>query len=291
MRLVATFLAWLVMTVALAVAVPATWAQRCVIDADGYARFAQDAAAEPAVQQAVAAALTTQLQSLAGDSGFAPSATLLAGAATAYTRSAAFPGQFATVNRIAHRWMFADAVQQSDASGRWVVDLSPMLADTSFQQTLRDFGIDAQSLPPLEVPLTENAPDSLRPGQLRSLATWGPWVSIGSAVVAGVFALLTLAGARSRGKALAALGVSALLVGAAGWAAIEAGRRYVEDGLDATMGDVRTVAEAMVGEAIGSLHLWLNLTLAAGGVLVAFGVIASMLGGVRQRTVTQPVAK
>ena len=65
-------------------------------------------------------------------------------------------------------------------------------------------------------------------------------------MLAGVFALLTLAAARSKGKAVAALGVSALLVGAAGWAGIEVGRRFVDDALNRTTGDIRTVAEAMV---------------------------------------------
>ena len=38
---------------------------------------------------------------------------------------------------------------------------------------------------------------ALRPGQLRLAATWGPWVSVGATVLAGVFALLTMAVARS----------------------------------------------------------------------------------------------
>ncbi|MDT5128627.1 MAG: hypothetical protein QOH54_4271, partial [Mycobacterium sp.] len=42
------------------------------------------------------------------------------------------------------------------------------------------------------------------------------------------------------------------------------------------------IAQAMVDHAEGSLHQWLNLTLAAGGVLVVFGVIVSMLGGLRR---------
>ena len=100
--------------------------------------------------------------------------------------------------------------------------------------------------------------------------------------MAGVFALLTVAVAKKRGKALAALGVSALLVGASGWAAIEVGRRYIDDALDRTTGGIRDVADVMVGHAIGSLHQWLNLTLAAGGVLVVLGVVASMLGGLRR---------
>jgi hypothetical protein len=229
----------------------------------------------------MAAELTDQLVRLVGDGGYDVGRDLLHSGVTSYTRSAAFPGQFATVNRIAHRWMFTDTVAQSDESGRWEVDLSPMLADSSFQQTLSDFGISAPST--LSVPMTDSAPDSLRPGQLRVLGTWGQWVSLGAAVVAGLFALLTLAAARRRGKALAALGVSALLVGATGWAAIEVLRRRIDQALDVTSEGLRQVADAMVGHAVGSLHLWLNLTLAAGVVLVVFGVIVAMLGGLRRR--------
>jgi hypothetical protein len=280
-RFVATLFLWLLTTVALAVAVPTMWAQHNIVDEGGYVALAQAAATEQPMQNAMSAELTDQLVNLVGNSGYDVSPDLLRGAATSYTQSAAFPGQFAGVNRIAHRWMFTDRVAQSDESGRWEVDLSPMLADSSFQQTLRDFGISAPST--LSVPLTENAPDSIRPGQLRQLGTWGPVVSLGSAVLAGVFALLTLAAARRRGKALAALGVSALLVGATGWAAIEVLRRRLDQVLDTTSDGIRQIADAMVGHAVDSLHLWLNLTLAAGVVLVVFGIVVAMLGGLRRR--------
>jgi hypothetical protein len=92
-----------------------------------------------------------------------------------------------------------------------------------------------------------------------------------------------LASARSRGKGLVALGVSALLVGAAGWAALEVSQRYVTDALNQTAGDIRQVADVMVAQADASMHHWLNLTLAAGGVLVVFGVAVSLLGGLRRR--------
>lgn len=39
----------------------------------------------------------------------------------------------------------------------------------------------------------------------------------------------------------------------------------------------------MVAQAENSLHQWLNLTLAAGGALVVFGVIVTIIGGLRQR--------
>ena len=72
------------------------------------------------------------------------------------------------------------------------------------------------------------------------------------------------------------------MVGAAGWAGLEVGRRYINDALNRTTGDIRQVADVMVNQAEVSLQVWLNLTLAAGGVLVVFGIIVSMLGGLRR---------
>jgi hypothetical protein len=200
--------------------------------------------------------------------------------AAGYTVGQAFPGQFGQANRIAHRWMFTDSVQSDDGS-RWFIDIAPMLNDSSLKQAIERFNVEVPQT--LTVPITVPESSGLRPGQLQKLSTWGPWVSVGSTILTGLFALLMLAAARSRGKALAALGVSALLVGAAGWAGLEVARRFINDALNETTGDIRRIADVMVGHAEGSLHQWLNLTLAAGGVLVVFGVIVSMLAGLRRR--------
>jgi hypothetical protein len=279
-QFVATLLLWLVTTVALAVALPSAWAQKTVIDPNGYSAFAASAAKDPALQQAVAGELTTQIVALAAGRGYDNlNAGLVHDVAAAYTANAGFPGQFAQANRIAHRWMFTDSTQQGDSPHEWLIDIAPMLSDSSFRATLGNLnlGIPQTLMVPITVPSAQQ-----QPGKLRPLATWGPWVSVGAAVLTGVFALLTLAAARTRGKALAALGVSALLVVAAGWAGLEVARRYVNDALNHTSGDIRQAAEAMVNHAEDSLHQWLNLTLAAGGVLVVFGVIVSMLGGLRR---------
>lgn len=95
--------------------------------------------------------------------------------------------------------------------------------------------------------------------------------------------MLTLAAARRRGKALASLGVAALLVAAVGYAGIEVGRRRIDDVLNRTGGDTRRIAEALLGSAEASLHHWLNVILAAGGALVALGVLVAILGGLRRR--------
>ncbi|MDQ1447014.1 MAG: hypothetical protein QOI20_3480, partial [Acidimicrobiaceae bacterium] len=187
-------------------------------------------------------------------------------------QNAGFPDQFAQANRIVHTWMFTDSIQRDQGSDdRWLIDVAPMLRDPSMRETLGNLNLQVPET--LTVPITVPDTSKLRPGQLRQFATWGPWVSIGASVLAGAFALFTLAAARSRGKALAALGVSALIVGATGWAGIEMARSRIDLALNQTTGDVRQIADAMVGHAEGSLHQWLNLTLAAGGVLVLSGVV------------------
>lgn len=270
MRSLLALLLWLLTTALLAVSVPALWTQHNVVSVDGYSDLAAGAARNPALQQPMAAELTEQVVSATGASGV--QATLLGAAANSYTASPMFPGQFAAVNRVAHRWLFTN-----DAQGQWVVDLSPMLADSSIRQTLDGFGVAVPTS--LQVPMTENESGGLRPGQLRPVALWGPWVSIGVAVLAILFALLTLAASRKRGKMIAALGISALLVGAAGWAGIEIGRRHVDDALNGTTGNIHAIADAMVDHAVGSMHMWLNLTLTVGGGLVIIGVIVTLLSG------------
>jgi hypothetical protein len=276
-------LLWLVTTVLLAVAVPTMWTQRNVVSEDGYAALAATAAHDPTLQRAMASELSTQITDFAANNGYGTLNTdLVNNVVTAYTGNDGFPGQFAQANRIAHRWMFTDSIRSEGGSDdRWLVDIAPMLNDASIKQTLGDLDLDVPQT--LTVPITVPESSALRPGQLRALSTWGPWVSVGSTILAGLSALLVLAAARSRGKALAALGVSALMVGAAGWAALEVSRRYVDDALNQTAGDIRQIADVMVAQAEMSAHHWLNLTLAAGGVLVIFGVAVSMLGGLRRR--------
>jgi len=276
-RFALTLLLWLATTVALAIAVPAAWAQLNIVDEDGYAALVLKAAGDPALQSAAAAELSTRAMALIaahGGGNHPVDSAGVRGAATAFTAGPSFPPLFANANRAAHRWLFFEA-RSGDSS---VIDVAPMLNDSSFQQILSTYNVKVPAT--LSVSLTESAPQSLRQGQLSRLAAWGPWVSIGAAALSGFFGLLTLVTARRRGKALTGLGVSALLVGAAGWAGIEVGSRYVNDALNQTTEDIRRIAEVMVRHAEASMHFWLNLTLIAGVVLVGFGVIVAMLGSI-----------
>ena len=170
---------------------------------------------------------------------------------------------------------------RTGSGDRWLVDIAPMLNDSSIKA-------DARQSRPRRSADAGGADHGARVIGVAARPASGA-VDMGSVgrvsaspILTGVFALLTLAAARSRGKALAALGVSALLVGAAGWAGLEVAQRDINDALNRTTGDIRQVADVMVATAEDSLHQWLNLTLAAGGVLVVLGIVVSMLGGLRR---------
>lgn len=279
MRFALTTLLWLFTTATLAVAVPTVWAQVHVVDVNGYAALARQAAGDPELQAAVASELATRATVLINQRGYRVDSARVHGVAVGYTASPDFPSQFADANRLAHDWMFTGAHAQSEGD-QWVVDLAGMLKDSAFESLLAAYHVQVPDT--VRVPVTVVTPKALRPGELQLVARWGLWVSIGVTALAGFGALLTLAAASSRGRALAGLGISALLVGAAGWVGIEVARRRIDDTLNDTTGDIRRIADVMIGEARGSLHHWLDLTLAAGGGLVVLGVLAALLGSLRK---------
>lgn len=274
MRFVATLLMWLVTTALLAVAVPAAWAQLHLVDSDGYASIAQRAAADPALQAAMAAELTTQISTLSAN----VDPLVVSQIARGYVAGSAFPDQFAQANRFAHNWLFTDSIRSSvDPQGRWVIDFAPMLADSSFQQTLSSYHVSVPSTMP--IPLSDTASAVVRPGVLRPVALWGPWLTVVVALLAVVSAVLMMMVAARKGKALAALGVCALVVGGAGWGAIELFRDRADDMLNSMSGNLRDISAVMVSTAEKSMHQWLNVTLIVGVGLVVIGVIVTLLAG------------
>ncbi|HYQ35337.1 MAG TPA: hypothetical protein VER10_05620 [Mycobacterium sp.] len=286
MRFAGTVVSWLVTTVALAVAIPAVWLQLNIVNEGGYAALAQNAAGDPALQSAMTAELTTRAMALIAARGggrYPVDSSQVHDVASAFTAGREFPPLFAQANRAAHAWLFTEP-RPGQNDNQWVLDVAPMLRDASFQQVLSSHDVTVPA--DLTVPVTVSLPStfrSLRQGELSRLAKWGPWVTIGATALSGLFALLTLAAARRRGKALTGLGVSALLVGAAGWAGVEIGGRYINDALNRTTGDIRRIAEVMVAHAEAGLRHWLDLTLVAGAVLVGLGVLAAVAGGLRKK--------
>lgn len=275
MRFLSATLFWLLTTAALAVALPTAWVQYNLLDADGYARLAERAAAQPALQNAVAAELSAQAVQLIRGSGYGVESSAVLEAARDYTSGPSFPGEFVKVNREGHAWLF-----NIGDPGPWEIDVAPMLRDEAFGQLLSDYPVVLPAS--LTVPLTSTSTEVMRPDGLQRLAVWGPMLSVVMAALAGLCAILTLVAARHRGRALAGLGVSALLVGAAGWSGAEVARRHLDGALNDATGDIRRIAEALADVVQHNLHLWLNVALGAGAALVLLGVALALLGGFRK---------
>ena len=275
MRFSATVLLGVITTVAAAVAVPTAWAQLNLVDADGYAAMARRAATDPMLQSAAAAGLADQATALITARGRSVDPAVMGSARPATPPARRFPGSSlrSTV------WRTAGCSSGDSSGDPWVVDVGPMLADPSLQQMLSRSHVRTPTT--LVVPLTAAPPKALASARLRFFASWNLLVCLTTAALAGFSAVLALASARSRAKALTGFGVAALVVGACGWAALEVARRRVDAALGDTTGDIRAIADVMVGHAEDSLHHWLNLTLAAGGVLAAVGVLVAILGGLR----------
>lgn len=280
MRFVVTALLWVVTTVALAVTVPALWLQSNVVDEDGYAALSTAAARSPVLQQAMADELAVPLRRLAAEQGYPLTPRAARDITAAYTGSTGFPGQFAQANRIAHRWVFTDTVPPGPETNQWLIDIAPMFSDPSFREVAGTLDLDVPET--LAVPVTVPSVE-FRPGRLTEVGRWGSWVTGAAAVLTAVLAVLTLIAARSRAKALVALGVSALLVGGAGWAALEEARGYVGALLRRATGPIRQVADVVVTTAVDSAHHWLNATLAAGGGLIGLGVLGVAVGALLRR--------
>ncbi|WP_307857313.1 hypothetical protein [Mycobacterium sp. SM1] len=279
MRFTVTVMLWLVTAAALAVAIPATWAQLNLIDADGYAALARKAAGDPTLQSTMASELTSRVTALIAHGGHTGDSSLVHDVASAYTAGPSFAPKFAQANRAAHDRLFGGPAAAGNADS-WVLDLTPMVDDTPFQQLLSDF--DVQVPGTMTAPLTIGHLNALQHNRLRALTSWGPRVSIGAAALGATGALLTLVAARRRWSALAALGVSALVAGAGDWMAVAVARRHVDHALNHAAGNVREIAGVMVGHAEAGLHQWLGLTLTAGGVLTVLGLSGVALGRLRQ---------
>ncbi|OBJ48876.1 hypothetical protein [Mycobacterium sp. 1423905.2] len=280
MRFAVAVLCWLVTTIALAVAIPAAWIQLNIVDEDGYAALAQRAAADPQLQSAMAGELTTRAMALIIEHGggrYPIDSSVVHDAAASFTAGPAFPQLFAQLNRAVHAYVFSDPASTQDGD-QWLIDLAPMLKDPAIQQMLNDYHVTVPAT--LRVPVTATVSQPIRQGQLRRLAVWGPGVTIGAVAISAVGGLLTLLVSRGRGRAMSSLGVSVLLVGALGWAGLETGTRWIDTALNQTTGDIRRVAEVMVGYAERGVHLWLNLALIAGAGLVVLGVLAAVGGSV-----------
>ncbi|MGH3724540.1 MAG: hypothetical protein ACRDUS_10500 [Mycobacterium sp.] len=278
MRFLFAVLLWLLTTAALAVTGAAAWTQSRIVDENGYVELTAPAASDPKVQRAIAEELTAQIVSLGKKQGSRVNETQIAELTSTYTAGPQFRADFASVNRMAHEWLFTNSSPvHRDSPGSWQIDLAPMI------KSLVPQGLSIKAPETLEVSVADDNLGGLTPGRLVPVARFGQlavWISVGLTLV---LAGLTQLAVRSRAKGLAGLGISVLFLGAAGWAGLEIGRRYLDRPLNRVTANLRDVADSLVTQAVSSAHHWLSLTMAAGGLVIVIGVVSGVLGGLLRR--------
>lgn len=278
MRFLFAVLLWLLTTAALALTVTAAWTQSRIVDENGYVALTAPAADDPRVQRAIAGELTTQIVSLGKKQGSRVNETQVAELTATYTGGPQFRADFASANRMAHQWLFTNSNSaQRDSQGSLQIDVAPMI------KSLVPQGLSIKAPETLKVSVTDDNLAGLTPGRLVQVARFGQlavWISFGLTLV---LAGLTQLAVRSRAKGLVGLGISALLVGTAGWAGLEIGRRYLDRPLNRVNDNLRDVADSLVTQAVGNAHHWLSLTMAAGGLVIVVGVVSGLVGGLLRR--------
>ncbi len=149
MRFALTVVLWLATTVALAVAVPAGWAQLNIVDEDGYAAFARKAAGDPDLQSAAAAELSTRAMALIETKGAHGGAkhpvesAEVHEIASAFTAGPSFPPLFADANRAAHRYLFSLGQLRRCLGDRFGADAERQRFCAGAKQPQRDSARDA----------------------------------------------------------------------------------------------------------------------------------------------------
>lgn len=275
MRTFVSALAVLIGLVMAAVAVPAVWVDRNIVQEEGFVALTGPLGKDPAFQQRLASAA---VGSFGADRLPGPVAELagpiLESAATSLSSLPGYPEAWTETLRRSHRLSFADPntlPPEAGAVSALTLDVAPLVGLVAKQVS------DATSLP-LQGPdqVLINIGQSNQKQLLEQVAAFAPMgyaVGIGALIA---FALAFVA-ARRRWTVLVGIGIG-ILVLAGGWKlATDAAGGAVA----ATMNG-NEVAELFkrefVAAASDSYGQWVLAAAAAGGILLVLGLVLALVG-------------
>ncbi|MBT2568460.1 hypothetical protein J7I84_18560 [Arthrobacter sp. ISL-85] len=251
-----------------AVAVPAIWVDRNIVQEDGFVRLAAPLGKDSEFQRKLAAAAVGTI-----DTGSVPGflsglvEPMLEKAAESLTGLPGYPAAWEETLRRSHRLSFADTASQGGApTSSLTLDVAPLVALGSEE-------ISRTTRLPLDPPgqTLINVGQPAQREWTERLATYAPMgyiLAIGSAVAF----LLALVAARRRWTVLLAAGLGGLAL-AGLWALglqLGSARAQAADTGNAVANMFRDEFLAAAGE---DFQTWISTAAAAGGVLVAAGIV------------------
>ena len=262
-----------------AVAVPAMWVDRNLVQEDGFVAFTAPLGKDPVFQQRLAAAAVGSLGAEQIPAALTGLVTpILESAAQSLTTMPGYPDAWAETLRKSHRLNFADpATLPAEADGvtSLTLDLAPLVGLVAKQVA------DATTLP-LEAPnqllITIGQPDHRQVlDRVAAIAPMGYAVAVGALIA---FALAFVA-ARRRWTVLAGIGLGTIVLAGAWNLAADAVAAAV-----AGTSSGNEVAEIFKNEFVSaagsSFGQWILVTAVVGGVLLVAGLALRVVGGRRR---------
>ena len=279
MRTFVSALAVLIGLVMAAVAVPAMWVDRNIVQEDGFVALTGPLGTDPVFRQRLAAAAVGSLGSDRIPAVLTELARpVLESAATSLTGLPGYPEAWTETLRKSHRLSFVDPdtrPAEIDGVSALTLDAAP-LAGLVAKQVAKATRL------PLE------APDQVlirigQPSQRQFLERVSAYAPMGYAVGAGavIAFAIALVAARRRWTVLAGAGAGALvLAGAWKLASDAAGAAVVRTKSGNEVAEI--FKREFVAASTGSFGQWILVAVVLGGMLLALGLMLRVLGGRRR---------
>lgn len=259
-----------------AVAVPAIWVDRNIVQEDGFAALAGPLGKDPVFQRRLATAAVSSLSS--GDR--IPGALtdlarpILEAAAQSLTGMPGYPDAWAETLRRSHRLTFADPATlpaEADGATSLTLDVAPLAGLVAKQVS------DATKLP-------LSAPDQVlihigQSNQRQAIERAAAYAPMGYAVAvgAGIAFLLALVAARRRWSVVAGTGAGVLLLAGA-WKLASDAAGGALTGTSSGNEVADTFKLEFLAASAGSFGQWILTAAVAGGVLLASGFVLRAVG-------------
>ncbi|WP_427129986.1 hypothetical protein [Pseudarthrobacter sp. S9] len=263
-----------------AVAVPAMWVDRNIVQEDGFVALTGPLGKDPAFQQRLAAAAVGSLGS--GDripEALAETARpILENAAQSLTGLPGYPDAWAETLRKSHRLTFADPSAlppEADGTTSLTLDVAPLVRLVAKQVS------DATTLP-LEAPdqVLIHIGQSNQRQLIERVAAYAP-MGYAVALGAGIAFALAFVAARRRWAVLAGTGAGALVLAGVWKLASDAAGGAVA-GTSSGNEVAETFKSEFVSASAASFGQWILAAAVAGAALLVAGLVVRVAGGRRR---------
>lgn len=253
-----------------AVAVPAIWLDRSVVQEDGFVALAAPLGQDAEFQQRLAAAAVGTIDTAAVPDALAGLVSpVLEAAAGSLTRLPGYPAAWEETLRKSHRLSFASTAPGSagaDTVSTLTLDVAPLVA-LAVEELSRTTGLALEA--PEQTLVNVGEPD--RRQLIERVSVYAP-LGYSLAIGAGIAFALALVAARRRWTVFLAAGVAALVLAGLWTVGLNLASGAVL-GTAGGSGLADLFKEEFVAGASNSFQSWITGALMAGGVLLVIAVV------------------